>query len=168
MKRIVVFGQPGSFGSACCSYVADRLARRLRLPLVVGAGRGTQVPKVAADHDAGWIAIEAVGLFSETMFRTADTAIWLHYSSLAVAREWSRGLRARLAGRVQPRPAPRVADLLDSLQHMAWTPHLRRLLHHPALMHLSIHHLRNPGETEFWLLAQEHRLLPPHASAQPA
>jgi hypothetical protein len=53
--------------------------------------------------------------------------------------------------------------------HMAWTPHVHRLLRHPALKHLQIFHLRSPEETDFWLRAQEHRLsLRGLAMAQPA
>ena len=154
MKRIVIFGQPGAFGHSVCVYVADRLAQRFGLPLI-----SADAAQSARDPLGAWITIEHVGTFSATLLRAADTAVWLHYSALAVTREWARNLRSRLRGAEIRSRAPRLADLGDSLQHMAWTPHVHRWLQAPSLAHLHIHHLRSPAETDFWLRAQDHRLL---------
>jgi hypothetical protein len=162
MKRIVIFGQPGAFGHAACVYVADRLGQRLGLPRFSAGAQSAQ------DLLGGWIAVEPVGTFTPALFRAADTAVWLHYSTLAVAREWARHLRAQFCGSARCGRAPRLVDLGDSLQHMAWTPHVHRRLQDPSLSHLHIHHLRSPAETDFWLHAQDHRWPPTQAAVQPA
>jgi hypothetical protein len=163
MKRIVVLGQGGAFGRSACAYVADRLGQRLGLE------------RLAARHAAsgsassGWIAVETAGPFSLGLFLAADTAVWLHYSVWAVAREWTHRLPEKLAGtRLPEYSPPRLADLAATLQHMAWTPHVLRWLQHPSLAHLHVHHLRSPAETHFWLHAQEHLLPLLAAEAQPA
>lgn len=166
MKRIVVFGQTGSKGRLSCAGFADRLARRL------GLARRAEGPDGRATDTAGdgWVAVESAGHFSEDLFRAADTAIWLHYLPLAVAREWLAGLRNQVvgAGRAVSASRPRLVDLRDSLLHMAQTPHVYRSLRHPALAHLHVHHLRNPDEAEFWLRTQALRLPPAGSSMQPA
>jgi hypothetical protein len=151
MKRILVL--PGAFGSAWCDRAATLLAQRLDLPCI---DTSEAVPEPA--KEPGWIATAAAGTFSGALLRAADTAVWLHYSPLGVAKAWARGLRVRLCGKNHAGHLPRLADVNDSLLHMAWTPHLHRLLRHPALAHLQIFHLRSPDETDFWLRAQEHRL----------
>lgn len=166
MKRIVVFGQTGSFGQRACGLVAGRLAQRLGLPVVPAADDA--LAAVAASGHPGWIAVGAVGAFSDLVLRTADTAIWLHYPPLAVARAWIAATRGWLRGAAAAGPAPLLADVRDSLLHMAWTPHVRRQFAQSALSHLQVFHLRSPSETDFWLHAQEHRLAAPAASAQPA
>jgi hypothetical protein len=166
MKRILVVAQAGAFGHAACAAVAERLGRRLGLP-VLAARRGA-LDAVPPATDAGWVAMSAVGALSSSLLRAADAAIWLHYSPLAVAREWLRG-QQRLGESPARAAKPRLADLCDSLLHMALTPHVHRLLHQAASARVHIFHLRNPAETEFWLYAQEHRLAPPAAaSALPA
>jgi hypothetical protein len=153
MKRIVVLGQPGRFGDTWCQHAAARLARRLDVPCLAApdaAPSGEQAP--------GWVATATVTSLSGTLLRAADTTIWLHFLPLAVTREWINGLHVRLTGSLNARHLPRLADLRDSLMHMAWTPHVHRLLRHPALAHLQVFHLRSPDETDFWLRAQEHRL----------
>lgn len=164
MMRIVVLGQPGAFGSACCRHAAARLAQRLDLPCIAGAGTPPDLTR-----EAGWVAMATVGAVSDALLRAADTTVWLHYSPLAVLRAWVRRLRERPGGPAGAGASPGLADVRDSILHMAWTPHLHRLLRHPALLHLQVFHLRNPDETDFWLRAQEHRLLPRRApAAQPA
>jgi len=148
----VVLGQPGAFGSAWCDRAASLLAQRLDLPRIDTV---EAVPEPA--KEPGWIATAAAGAFSGALLRAADTAIWLHFSPVGVAKAWARGLRIRLCVKDAAGHLPRLADVHDSLLHMAWTPHLLRLLRHPALAHLQIFHLRSPGETNFWLRAQEHR-----------
>ncbi len=91
---------------------------------------------------------------------SADTAIWLQFQPLAVTRAWAGGLRAKLVGAAHAPRRAGLADVRDSLLHMAWTPHIHRLLRHPALAHLQIFHLRSPEEADFWLRVQEHRLPP--------
>lgn len=164
MKRIVVLGQPGDFGDSWCEYAAARLAQRLDV-------RCVRVPESApsAADPSGWVATATVGALSAAMLRMADTAIWLHFLPPAVTRAWLRGLRARLSGALHVERLPCLPDVRDSLMHMAWTPYVHRLLRHPALVHLQVFHLRSPGETDFWLRAQEHRLPPPGPSiVQPA
>jgi hypothetical protein len=156
MMRIVVLGQPGEFGSAWCRRAATRLAQRLDLPCVAAS----DVPS-GPGKTAGWVATTAAGACSDTVLQAADTAVWLHYSPLAVMRAWLRGLTRRLAGSSASHQSPRLADVRDSVLHMAWTPQVHRLLRHPALGHLQIFHLRNPDETDFWLRIQEHRLRAP-------
>jgi len=164
MKRIVVLGQPGTFGDAWCRHAAARLAQRLEVPHVPGF---ETVP--FAEQAGGWVATASVGAFSGRLLHSADTAIWLHFLPLSVTRAWARGLQAKCGGPVHAPRWPRLADVRDSLMHMAWTPHVHRLLRHPALKHLQIFHLRSPEETDFWLRAQEHRLpLRRPAAAQPA
>ena len=154
MIRIVVLSQPGEFGSAWSWRAAIRLARRLDLPCL-SASEVSSDPR----RGAGWVATTAVGACSDAVLQAADTAVWLHYSPLVVARAWLRGVRGSVTGSSVPHQSPRLLDVLDSVMHMAWTPHVHRLLHHPALAHLQVFHLRNPDETDFWLRMQEHRLL---------
>lgn len=162
MKRIVVFGQTGPAGRLSCEHFADRLAQRLGL-----ARLGDRDPEPVGGD--GWVAVEPVGEFSETLFRAADTAIWLQYSPAAVVREWLADLRARFSGGrgVTAGAAPTLADLRDSVLHLALTPHVHRSLRHPALAHLHVMHLRNPDEADFWLRTQELRM-PIGSSMQPA
>ena len=166
MKRIVVFGQTGPAGRLSCAHFADRLAQRLGL-----ARRGAGVAEQHAGSlgTDGWVAVEPVGEFSEELFRAADTAIWLQYSPAAVLREWLAALRVRFSGPrgVTADAAPGLADLRDSLLHLALTPHVHRSLRHPALTHLHVLHLRNPDEADFWLRTQELRM-PIGSSMQPA
>lgn len=159
MMRIVVLGQSGEFGNAWCRRAALRLAQRLNLPCITA----TELPSEREDP-AGWIATVAASACSDSVLRAADTAIWLHYSPLSVLRAWLLGVLRGLAGSTSSHQSPRLADLRDSLRHMAWTPQLHRLLHHPAMGHLQIFHLRNPDETDFWLRLQEHRLRGPEAT----
>jgi hypothetical protein len=154
MKRIVVMGQTGRFGDAWCRHAAARLAGRLDVALV------SSPEAVPATPEAGWVATATIGALPGRLLHAADTAIWLQFRPLALTRTWARGLRARLAGSFDTQHLPRLTDVRSSLAHMAWTPHLHRLLSHPALAHLHVFHLRSPDETEFWLRAQEHRLLP--------
>lgn len=155
MKRIVVLGQPGDFGRTWCDRAASLLAHRLELP------RFSATEKVRHPaREPGWVVTAAAGALSDALLRAADTAVWLHYSPWGVAQTWARGLCVRFCGKDPAGQLPRLADVQDSLLHMAWTPHLHRLLRLPALAHLQIFHLRNPGETDFWLRAQEHRLPP--------
>lgn len=156
MMRIVVLGQPGDFGSAWCRRAAARLARRLDLPLIAA-----REIRPDSGKDSGWITTVTAGMSCDAVLRAADTAVWLHYSPLAVARAWLRGLRGKFSGAPSlPRPSPRMADVRDSLRHMACTAQVHRLLRLPAMTHLQIFHLRNPDETDFWLDIQEHRLAP--------
>ena len=164
MKRIVVLGQPGAFGGAWCRHTATRLARRLDVPCIDPSEAAS-----VSERSPGWVATAAVGASPGPLLHSADTAIWLHFLPPAVAKAWARGLQARLGGAVRVPHVPRLGDIRDSLMHMAWTPHLHRLLRHPGLAHLQVFHLRSPEETDFWLRAQEHRP-PMHrpAVAQPA
>lgn len=165
MKRIVVLGQPGRFGDAWCRHAAARLAQRLDVPCI-SAAESTRAP----DLPSGWVATALVGELSGNLLRSADTAVWLHFLPLAVTRGWLRRLRAGFAKPTgEAHALPGFADVRDSLAHMIWTPHLHRLLRHPALAHLQVFHLRSPDETDFWLRAQEHRLAVRHRPfAQPA
>jgi hypothetical protein len=153
MKRVVVMGQAGSFGNAWCLHAAARLARRLGVPCVPA----TDVSP-ATHGSSGWVATAAVGALAHPVMRSADTAVWLHFRPLTVGQAWVRGLGAAHAGTNAADRLPGLADIRDSLMHMAWTPHLHRLLRLPALAHLQVFHLRSPAETDFWLHAQEHRL----------
>ena len=162
MKRIVVLGQSGAFGRAWCRHTAARLAGRLDVPCVGASDAAT-----IGEQSSGWVATAAVGASPGPLLHSADTAIWLHFLPPAVARAWVRGLQEKLGGAVRLPHVPRLADIRDSLMHMAWTPHVHRLLRHPGLAHLQVFHLRSPEETDFWLRAQEHRLpVRPQAAVQ--
>lgn len=164
MKRVVVLGQPGTLGDAWCRHAAARLSQQLDVPHILACDAAS-----AAEDAPGWVATATVDALSRTLLRSADTAVWLHFLPPATSRAWLRGLRARLAGALHVPHVPGLADLRDSLMHMAWTPHVHRLLRHPALAHLQVFHLRSPDETDFWLRAQEHRLpLRQPVLAQPA
>jgi len=157
MMRIVVLGQPGASGAAWSHCTAVRLAQRLGVPCITASD---SPPALSKEH--GWVATAAVGALFSAVLQVADTAVWLHYSPRAVARAWARGLlRAKLDAAALPGQSPRLADVRDSLLHMAWTSHVHRLLSTPALAHLQIFQLRSPSETDFWLRVQEHRLPPP-------
>lgn len=153
MKRVLVLGQAGTFGDAWCSHTAARLSQRLQVPCIAASG-----PMPAAEHGHGWVATASVGAFSGRLMRAADTAVWLHFRPLAVTRAWARGLRAKADGAASASSGARLTDVRDSLVHMTWTPHIHRLLRHPALAHLQIFHLRSPEEADFWLRVQEHQL----------
>ncbi len=155
MRRVVVIGQSGPFGQAWCRFAATRLAQRLGLPCVTVTDAAT----LNQSHQ-GWVAITDAGRLPRRLLADADTAVWLHFSPSAVARAWLRGLRGRLREALAALHAPRLADITNSLAHMAWTPHLGRLLTDSALAHLQVFHLRTPDETEFWLRLQEQRLAP--------
>lgn len=153
MKRVVVLSQPGALGTAWCQHAAARLSQQLGVPRVPVGDAASP-----AEDAPGWVATTTVDALSRSLLRSADTAVWLHFLPPAMTRVWLRGLRARLAGALHVPHAARLADLRDSVMHMAWTPHVHRLLRHPGLAHLQVFHLRSPDETDFWLRAQEHRL----------
>ena len=155
MRRVVVIGQSGPFGQAWCRFAATRLAERLELPCVTATDTAT----LDQSHQ-GWVAISDAARLPPRLLANADTAVWLHFSPSAVARAWLRGLRGRLREALAALHSPRLADITDSLAHMAWTPHLGRVLTDSALAHLQVFHLRTPDETEFWLRLQEQRLVP--------
>ncbi len=165
MKRIVVLGQSGAFGRSTCADVADRLAQRLGLPRL--ASRNVERSASSATN-GGWIAVESAGPFSLALFRAADTAVWLHYSAWQMVREWANDLRHKRTGFGLRERSPRLGDVTASVQHMLWTPHVLRWLQHPSMIHLHVHHLRSPAETDFWLRTQDHRLPRLTANAQPA
>lgn len=150
MKRILVLGQSGSFGRAWCQRAAARLAQRLDLPHFAAH-------EAQPDAGGGWVVSTQIGAVTDEILSDADTAVWLHYSPLAVARGWLAGLLRRLVGAGAADLAPRLTDVLGSVVHMVWTPHLHQLLHPPGQAHLQIFHLRSPDETDFWLRIQEHR-----------
>ncbi len=155
MKRVVVFGQSGPLGRLSCSHFADRLAQQHGLKRLTDL----RPENGDADHagEPGWVAVEPIARLSTATFCNVDTAIWLHFSPFAVAREWLVNLRARLAQRIDQADPVRLHQLRDSLLHMALTPHVYRALQHPALAHVSLHHLRTAEEAEFWLRAQAQR-----------
>jgi hypothetical protein len=155
MMRIVVLSQPGPLGAAWSRCAAVRLAQQLGVPCITAPDSSPDLNK-----EQGWVATATIGALFSAMFHVADTAVWLHYSPRAVARAWARGLRSRLGAAALPGQSPRLADVRDSFLHMAWTPHVHRLLCTPALAHLQIFQLRSPSETDFWLRVQEHRLPP--------
>jgi hypothetical protein len=164
MNRIVVLGQPGTYGDAWRQHTAARLAQQLDVPRIDSA----DVP-ASAEHSPGWVATAVVGALSSPLLRSADTAIWLNFLPTALTRAWVKGLQAKLGGAVCMAHVPCLADVRDSLMHMAWTPHVHRLLSHSALAHLQVFHLRSPEEAAFWLRAQEHRVpLRLRAAAHPA
>jgi hypothetical protein len=161
MKRILIFGQPGPFGYRVCLHMAGRLARRLHLPVFGSDTEATDLPL----KREGWIAIRWVGSLSPALLTAADTAIWLHYRPSAVSsawfharRPWKRAVRSG---------APTLADVRDSFLHMAWSPHVRRVLDHASFSHVQVFHLRSPREADFWLHAQDQRREPPRATVQP-
>jgi hypothetical protein len=152
MQRILVIGQSGTFGQAWCRLAATRLAHRLSLPCVPAAES-----LVVECQDRGWVAMAGAGRVSERLLAAADTAVWLHFSPIEVTRAWLRGLRTRLRDALAMH-RPRLSDISGSVAHMAWTPHLGKLLTDSAQAHLQVFHLRTPEEAEFWLRLQEQRL----------
>ena len=153
MKRVVIFGQSGALGRLSSSRFADRLAQQLGLEL--------QVDWCLNEHksgeEIGWIAVASSAKLSTALLHGVDTVIWLHFSPLAVAREWLASLRARIVDRLEQDDCVRLRQLSQSLLHLALAPTVYRALQDPALAHVSIHHLRTPEEVEFWLRAQAHR-----------
>lgn len=161
MLRIVVMGQPGMFGRLWCRRAAVRLAKRLKLPCI-----DADQAHAGSAAAAGWVTVAAIGEFPSSVLRAADTAIWLRFSPLAVAHAWVRGVRDRLRRRAR-RGTPALADIGESLLHMAFTPHVHGLLNQPTLSHLQVFLLRNPDETDFWLRLHEQHSSGPPTVAQP-
>lgn len=151
MIRIVVIGQPGAFGSFSCRRAALQIARQLDLPCV--AASELESHRDAADR---WVATVTVGALSSAVLNRADTAVWLHYSPLAVVRAWMQERRNRRAQAKVASIPLRLADFAGSVLHFAWTARIHRLLVHPARADLRVFHLRSPKETDFWLRLLEH------------
>jgi hypothetical protein len=160
--RIVVMGQPGMFGRLWCRRAAIRLAKRLKLPCI-----DPEQARAGPTMVVGWVTVASVGEFSSSVLRSADTAIWLRFSPLAVALAWLRGLRDRMHGRARRSRTPALADIGESLLHMVFTSRVHGLLNKPALSHLQVFLLRNPDETDFWLRLQEQQSSGPPTVAQP-
>jgi hypothetical protein len=152
MERVLVIGQPGPFGQAWCRLAATRLANRLGLHCVPAAEALAE-----GNHGPRWIAMAHAGRLPGQVLAASDTVVWLHFSPIEVTRAWLRGLGSRLHDALAAIHAPRLSDITSSFAHMAWTPHIGRLLTDAPLTHLQVFHLRTPREAEFWLHLQEQR-----------
>lgn len=158
MRRIVVVGQPAAAPGALCF---REFARALALRL--GAHQVTQESSPAVLHDEAWVGAEPAGMFTEHLFRQADTIVWLHFSPLAFVRDWAARakdmLRAAARRRGLHAPTPRATwrDIRAAFDHLMIAPQMYALLQHPALAHARVIELRSPREADFWLMMQRRR-----------
>jgi hypothetical protein len=161
MRRIVVVGQPAPPG-LCFREFARSLALRL------GAHQVTRESPATVMQADAWVGSELVGVFTESLFRQADTIVWLHFSPLAFVRDWSArtadALRGIVAGlrRSSVFGQERVLraswnDVKRSFDHLMIAPQMYALMGHPALAHAQVIELRTPQQAEFWLLTQRRR-----------
>lgn len=153
MPRVLVVGQPGVTGPLPCESFAQQLAQRLGVPPLTEAERAP-----AAEH---WIAAEPAGQFSESLFRHAETVVWLHFSPLPYFSDWIERQRVRLGALINPR-ARRVAsarwdDVVTAFRYLMRAPEMYALFNHPALAHVKVIELRNPRQAEYWLMTQKRR-----------
>ncbi len=170
MLRIVVVGPPAATsGPLCFREFARALALRL------GAHQVTQESSPAVLRDEAWVGAEPVGLFTERLFRQADTIVWLHFSPLAFLRDWAARARdlllaaARRHGLHAPTPRATWRDVRAAFAHLMIAPEMYALLQHPALAHARVIELRSPREADFWLMMQRRRsgLAAPHGAGSP-
>ena len=162
MRRIVVVGQLAPQGALCFHEFARMLALRL------GAHRVTRESPAPLIRDEAWVGAEPVGVFTESLFRAADTIVWLHFSPLAFVRDWSargvdrvRGILAplRRRGAFTPEAVLRATwiDIKRSFDHLMIAPQMYSLMGHPALAHARVIELRTPRQADFWLMTQRRR-----------
>lgn len=156
MRRVVVVGQPAPGGSLCFREFARALALRLGarpLPTTV-ADRSEH-----AEHT--WVATEPAGLFSEEIFRHADTVVWLHFTPLPFLKDWLARVRdaATLKWLVSRETTVRSTwrHVMASFDYLRVAPHMYQLFGHPALAHIRLVELRSPQQAEFWLMTQRRR-----------
>lgn len=114
--------------------------------------------QVQPRENDSWVAAEPAGIFSEDVFRHADTVVWLHFSPAAFVRDWMARWRTWWSSPASAEGRTGLRDIYLSFRFLLKAPHLYRLLHHPALAHVSFHVLRTPEQARFWLSAQEQRL----------
>jgi hypothetical protein len=170
MRRIVVVGQPAAAsGPLCFREFARALALRL------GAHQVTRDSPPTVLHDEAWVGAEPAGVFTERLFRQADTIVWLHFSPLAFMRDWAARARdlLRAAARrhgLQP-AAPRATwgDIRTAFDYLMIAPEMVALMQHPALAHARVIELRSPRQADFWLMMQRRRsgLAPLHGAGSP-
>jgi len=161
MRRIVVVGQPAP-PPLCFHEFARSLALRL------GAHQVTRETSATLMQAEAWVGSERVGVFTESLFRQADTIVWLHFSPLAFLRDWSArtadALRGIVAGfrRTSTSGQVRVLraswnDVKRSYDHLMIAPQMYALMGHPALAHARVIELRSPRQAAFWLMTQRRR-----------
>lgn len=176
MRRVVVVGQPAPRGWLCFREFSRMLALRL------GAHHVTRESPATVMSEEAWVTSEPAGLFTESVFRQADTIVWLHFSPLAFLRDWAARCADRLhaitanfrlrASVARQEQALRASwnDVKASFDYLMVAPQLYALLRHPALAHARVIELRSPRQAEFWLLMQRRRSglsLKPDAGSPP-
>jgi hypothetical protein len=117
-----------------------------------------------ADQDPqqdDWVATDPAGVFTEPLFRKAETVVWLHFSPLPYLADWlaHRWEQMKALSDAEHRAAVRSrwGDVLTAFGHLLRTQDMYELFHHPALAHVRLVELRSPREAEFWLLTQRRR-----------
>lgn len=167
MNRVLVVGQPGDKGPLSFSTFAESLSRRMGVP------RLSHRCDHAATHP-DWIAAEPAGLFSEPLFRRADTVVWLHFSPLPYVQDWlgrsGDALRSALTGRSGLVARAGWLDVVGAFRTLMMAPEMYSLFGHPALAHVRLVELRSPRQAQFWLMTQRRRRPgdPPRREQQPA
>ncbi|MGE5337432.1 MAG: hypothetical protein ACM3PU_06365 [Gemmatimonadota bacterium] len=162
MQRIVVVGQPAPAGALCFREFARMLALRL------GAHQVTEESPTTVMQEEAWVGAEPAGVFTEKLFREADTIVWLHFSPLPFVRDWASrvvDVLRRAAAAVRRRQALARAsalraswsDIRRSFSYLQIAPEMYALMGHPALSHARVIELRSPQQAEFWLMTQRRR-----------
>jgi hypothetical protein len=157
MRRVVVVGQAAPRGLCFCEFarsLAARLdARHLASP--------SDTPPTQASAEDAWVATEPAGLFSEHLFRRADTVVWLHFSPLPFVKDWLARLRdaASLRRLSESGRGARSTwrHVMLSFDYLRVAPQMYRLFGHPALAHVRLVELRSPQQADFWLMTQRRR-----------
>jgi hypothetical protein len=163
MRRVVVVGQPAPQGFLCFREFGRMLALRL------GAHHVTHESPATVLREEAWVSSERAGVFTESLFRQADTVVWLHFSPVAFVRDWAaRAVDLLRQFATSLRRHPGVAkqgrtlraswrDVKTSYDYLMVAPQMYALMRHPALAHARVIELRSPRQAEFWLLMQRRR-----------
>lgn len=163
MRRVVIVGQSLP-GSALCFRAFGR-----SLALRLGAHVASHDSPRAVLEDEAWVGAEPVGVFSESLFRRADTIVWLHFSPIAVLADTAGRLADLIkSSRWMPRRR-KLAPAADLVRRASWqdvrnahgllmlAPQLYQLFAHPALAHARVVELRTPRQADLWLMLQRRR-----------
>jgi hypothetical protein len=162
MKRVVIIGQPGQHGPLSCTEFAQQVADHLGMASLPPAPQQAIAARAVVQDDEAWVAAEPAGLFSEEVFRRADTVVWLNFSPRAFLRDWVERWPSRAAATASLNPQHAgLHDVYTSLVYFLIAPQMYQLMRHPALAHVNLYELRTPEQARFWLRAQEQRLRGP-------
>jgi len=154
MPRVLVVGQAGDAGPLPCSEFAEMLGQRLGVP----PSPMTQQAELVNKPD--WITTDPAGLFTEPLFRSAETVVWLHFSPLPYFIDWlsNQWQRIKAFPDLDPYAAVRARwdDVVTAFHHLVRAHEMYELFRHPALAHIRVVELRTPRQAEFWLMSQRH------------